>query len=117
MKLLQLWTVIICLSATLLMIQARGDVDQVPPSAPLEQVPTELAGRTSQDVPISSEALEILGKGEFLNRVYTAPAVNAAGEGHAASAVAPVQLFIAYFPTQRSGQSIHSPQNCLPGSG
>ena len=28
-----------------------------------------------------------------------------------------MQLFIAYFPTQRSGQSIHSPQNCLPGSG
>ena len=26
-------------------------------------------------------------------------------------------LFIGYFPTQRSGQSIHSPQNCLPGAG
>jgi EpsI family protein len=29
----------------------------------------------------------------------------------------PISLFIAYFPTQRTGQSIHSPQNCLPGSG
>jgi EpsI family protein len=28
-----------------------------------------------------------------------------------------VDLFIGYFPTQRSGQSIHSPQNCLPGAG
>jgi EpsI family protein len=26
-------------------------------------------------------------------------------------------LFIGYFPTQRTGQSIHSPQNCLPGAG
>ena len=29
----------------------------------------------------------------------------------------PVSLFIGYFPTQRTGQSIHSPQNCLPGAG
>jgi EpsI family protein len=26
-------------------------------------------------------------------------------------------LFIGYFATQRTGQSIHSPQNCLPGAG
>jgi len=26
-------------------------------------------------------------------------------------------LFIAYFKTQRQGQSPHSPKNCLPGSG
>jgi EpsI family protein len=30
---------------------------------------------------------------------------------------APIGLFIGYFPTQRTGQSIHSPQNCLPGAG
>jgi EpsI family protein len=29
----------------------------------------------------------------------------------------PIGLFIGYFPTQRTGQSIHSPQNCLPGAG
>jgi EpsI family protein len=28
-----------------------------------------------------------------------------------------VYLFIAYFKTQRYGQSPHSPKNCLPGSG
>ena len=26
-------------------------------------------------------------------------------------------LFVAYFKTQRTGQSPHSPKNCLPGSG
>ena len=29
----------------------------------------------------------------------------------------PISLFIGYFPTQRTGQAIHSPQNCLPGAG
>jgi EpsI family protein len=28
-----------------------------------------------------------------------------------------VDLFIAYFPTQRAGDTIHSPKNCLPGAG
>jgi EpsI family protein len=28
-----------------------------------------------------------------------------------------VDLFIAYFPSQRAGATIHSPKNCLPGSG
>jgi EpsI family protein len=29
----------------------------------------------------------------------------------------PVDLFIAYFTSQKYGSSIHSPKNCLPGSG
>jgi EpsI family protein len=28
-----------------------------------------------------------------------------------------VQLFIAYYKTQRAGERMHSPRNCLPGSG
>ena len=29
----------------------------------------------------------------------------------------PIGLFIAYFPTQRTGVTMHSPKHCLPGSG
>ena len=29
----------------------------------------------------------------------------------------PINLFIGYFPSQRTGQTIHSPKNCLPGAG
>lgn len=28
-----------------------------------------------------------------------------------------MDLFIAYFPNQRKGDTMHSPQDCLPGSG
>jgi EpsI family protein len=31
--------------------------------------------------------------------------------------VLPISLFIGYFPTQRTGQTIHSPKHCLPGAG
>lgn len=118
MRLTKIWVLVVALFAALLLIDARGDVDRVPQSAPLSQLPTHLDGRVGLDVPISSEALEILGKGEFLNRVYgslTTAAVSSSSS--AGPALIPIQLFIAYFPTQRSGQSIHSPQNCLPGSG
>lgn len=111
MKTPQFWSVVLCLLATVLMIHARGDVDRVPPSAPLAEMPTTFGPWTSQDIAISPETLEILGKGDFLNRIYTQ---SGSRQG---TAVRPVQLFIAYFATQRSGQSIHSPQNCLPGSG
>ena len=61
----QVWLIVVCLFATLLIIQARGDVDQVPPSAPLEQLPARLADWNSQDIAISPEALEILGEGRL----------------------------------------------------
>ena len=117
MKSPQLWAVLCLLFGTLLVIHARGDVDQVPASAPLNEVPTSFGSWTAEDLPISSATLEVLGKGDFLNRVYTEQGGGPASTNSARAAVPPVQLFIAYFPTQRTGQAIHSPQNCLPGSG
>lgn len=109
----QFWSACILLAATLFLLRARGDVDRVPTSAPLNEVPNAFGSWVGQDIPINAATLEILGRGDFLNRVYT---VAPAGPT-ASSVMPPVQLFIAYFPTQRTGQAIHSPQNCLPGSG
>ena len=111
MKRAPIWIVVVLLGATLCLTELRGDTDRVPYSRPLEELPTEIAGLHSKDIPISPEALAVLGKGFFLNRVYQSES-----EPGATPAI-PVGLFIGYFPTQRSGQSIHSPQNCLPGSG
>jgi EpsI family protein len=47
----------------------------------------------------------VLGDGEFVQRSYQTGAQSW------------FDLFVAYFPTQRTGSTIHSPQNCLPGSG
>lgn len=104
----QVWTIALLLAASAVLVWLRGDTDRVPPSTPLAQLPAHLAGWTGQDVPIAQETLGILGKGSFLNRVYQKDGGNGG---------AMVGLFIGYFPTQRSGQSIHSPQNCLPGGG
>ncbi len=116
MKSTRFWTVFVLLAATALVLYARGDSDRVPSSEPLSHMPQTIGIWTGQDLPIADDVLAILGKGDFLNRLYvSSPAPNAGSA--AVDAGLPVGLFIGYFPTQRTGQSIHSPQNCLPGAG
>src|SRR5947208_15430087 len=108
----RLWVVTALLCATAVILHVRGDVDRVPASRPLDQMPMMLDSRLATDMPLDSEVLDVLGKGIFLNRIYKAP-----DSDRSPGAAAPIGLFIGYFPTQRTGQSIHSPQNCLPGAG
>ena len=100
------WTVVLLLAGTALLLQARGNTDLIPSSEPLSQFPRAIAGWTGSDMPIDRETLDVLGAGEFLSRLYTQ------GGG-----LRPIGLFIGYFPTQRTGVTIHSPKNCLPGAG
>jgi EpsI family protein len=121
MKSPRYWTVVLLLVATALLLRTRGDVDRVPVSDPLNQMPRDIGIWTSRDMPIDDDVLTILGKGDFLNRVYTTSRVMAQPAPDAPHSVPnasqPIGLFIGYFPTQRTGQSIHSPQHCLPGAG
>jgi EpsI family protein len=61
---------------------------------------------TGREVGVSEAVRDFLGDGDFLSRLY----FRGPEEPF-------VDLFIAYFPTQRTGSTIHSPQNCLPGAG
>jgi EpsI family protein len=72
----------------------------------LSQLPAIQAGWTSRDLDIDQETRDVLGAGDFLSRFYS--------QGTQSP---PISLFIGYFPTQRTGQTIHSPKHCLPGSG
>ncbi|MDQ2841963.1 MAG: EpsI family protein [Acidobacteriota bacterium] len=111
MKSPRFWVVLLLLIAAFTTLHLRASVDRVPPSEPLSLLPQTIDQWSSQDIPISQDTLAILGDGRFLNRVYTHP------QPTGQIVEPPVSLFIGYFPTQRTGQSIHSPQNCLPGAG
>ena len=78
----------------------------LPPSRPLEGMPTTLGGwQLAQTGVIEQEVLDVLKADDILNRVYTRSGQDAAG------------LFVAAFRSQRTGKAPHSPKNCLPGSG
>jgi EpsI family protein len=98
--------VALLLGAVAILLQARGDSDLIPASEPLAQFPSVIGQWHSHDQPIDQETLDVLGAGDFLSRVYSP------GDGSM-----PIGLFIGYFPTQRTGVTIHSPKNCLPGAG
>lgn len=100
------------LAGTASMLFLRSDVDKLPLAVPLDLLPHDVDQRHAIDVPIDPHALDLLGKGLFLNRLYMGDEVTST-----VPRPVPVSLFIGYFPTQRTGQAIHSPQNCLPGAG
>lgn len=90
-----------------MLLQARSSREVFPPRLPLQSFPQQLGAWTSTDVPLEKEVLDILGPGDFLLRFYQ----------NQASPQPNIGLFIAYFRSQRSGDTIHSPQHCLPGAG
>jgi EpsI family protein len=111
MKSPRFWIIIAILISTIFVLQSRGDVDQVPVSEPLGRMPLNFGAWTAQDIPLTDDTLEVLGKGDFLNRIYTFEAPSGSHREP------PISLFIGYFASQRTGQTMHSPQNCLPGAG
>jgi len=79
----------------------------MPVIRPLVEFSNTFAGwRIVKDVPLEPEVQEILKADDTLNRIYVNPGVGVE-----------TNLFVAFFRTQRTGQSPHSPKNCLPGSG
>ena len=121
MKSPKFWTILVLLFATAFVLQSRGDTDNVPHSEPLRLMPQTFGSWSSQDFPLDDDTLAVLGKGDFLNRLYTTQQTTSVASPDSLSpgtiATPPISLFIGYFPTQRTGQTMHSPQHCLPGAG
>jgi len=93
---------------TALFLFGRSSTEVIPYSKPLSQFPMVIGEWTGMIVDINDEERRILGAGDFMARHYW----------HAPTPrTAPVDLFIAYFPSQRAGQTMHSPKNCMPGEG
>lgn len=86
-------------------LDARNGPERLPSRAPLSSFPLELGQWRGQNVEIPPEFLAVLGPGEFLSRIYESPK-----EPY-------IDYLLAYFPSQRTGDTIHSPKNCLPGAG
>ncbi len=98
---------IVLIAATALYVHGRGHDDVVPPHQDVTGFPPDLGQwQGGPDIPFTADTLQVLGPGQFLERNYVAPDQRA-----------PVDLFLAYFPSQRSGDTIHSPRHCLPGAG
>lgn len=87
-------------------LQVRSAGEDPRSRSPLMDFPRQIEGWEGKTIPISPDVRAVLGPGEFMERLYSHKHRDA-----------PVDLFLAYFPSQRTGDTMHSPKNCLPGGG
>jgi EpsI family protein len=100
------WSMVALLLAATAGMGFLSHGEATPPARPLSEFPKQIESyRDAADIPFDQDTLKVLGVTDYVNRVYFSP-VN--GE---------VGLYVGYFRTQRTGASIHSPKNCLPGAG
>lgn len=86
--------------------QGVARTEWLPPSVPLGEFPAEVGHWTARSAtPLEPDVLAVLGVDDYLNRLY------ATSDGGI------VGLYVGYYRSQRQGDTIHSPLNCLPGAG
>jgi EpsI family protein len=90
-----------------MVLQARQRNEVFASRLPLQDFPRRINAWSGTDIAIDNDTLQILGAGEFLLRTYRSEETSDPD----------INLFIAYFPSQRAGDTIHSPRHCLPGAG
>ena len=73
---------------------------------PFATLPYEFGSwRGHEARPLADDIVAVLGVDDYVHRIY----VNDTG--------VPVNLYAGYYHSQKQGDVIHSPQNCLPGAG
>jgi EpsI family protein len=98
--------VALLMGATALFVHGRGTGDQLPARKDLASFPDQIGEWSGTRLNIRPEVLDVLGPGEYSQRLYQNPSEDRY-----------VDLFLAYVPNQRTGDWLHSPKHCLPGAG
>jgi EpsI family protein len=94
-----------CLACGSALVAKSSKTEVVPARQPLASFPLDIEGwRGQNDVPFTPDVLSVLGVDDYIVRLYRSDA-------------ALTGLYIGYYQSQRQGDTIHSPLNCLPGAG
>lgn len=81
--------------------------ERTPVPRPLAEFPSQVHDwQSEREEPVDESTRNVLRADAILNRVYASPSRRSGAN-----------LFVAYFRTQKAGQVVHSPKNCLPGNG
>jgi EpsI family protein len=98
--------VLILLAGAGLYSARAGSVEAVVSRVPLASLPLALGDWHGREAaPLADDVLAQLGVDDYVNRQY------------ARAGAPPIGIYVGYYASQRQGDTIHSPQNCLPGAG
>ena len=101
----RLMIVVSCFIAGAVCLTVISRTEAVPLREPLETFPMQIGQWTGERLDLEAATLANLGVDDYLDRAYVTPDQSA------------VALYIGYYQSQREGDFIHSPLNCLPGAG
>jgi EpsI family protein len=99
------WLTAAVLLCAFVLLQTMSHSEATVSRRPLKDLPYILGSWTGRDEPLQPEELRAVGVTDYASRYY----FGASSE--------PVQLYVGYYASQRTGDTIHSPKNCLPGAG
>ncbi|MHB8813053.1 MAG: VPLPA-CTERM-specific exosortase XrtD [Steroidobacteraceae bacterium] len=91
--------------AAVLATQVHERIEPQPPRESFIDFPMQLGGWSGRREPMGAAYLDQLKLSDFLYGDYQRPAQP------------PVNVWVAYYDSQRKGDSTHSPASCLPGGG
>ena len=98
--------VLACLLTAAVVVIRADRQEEVPLRTSFATLPMQLGEwRGVPQPPMSEQVAKVLGADDYLTRAYFTPDRTGVG------------LFIGYWKSQRQGDTIHSPLNCLPGAG
>ena len=104
-KYVRVLTIVLVVQAAMFYSASRGE--RIPLARPLDGFPERIGDwRLVQRGVIEPEVRSVLRADDAIRRLYSGPGASTG-----------VNLFVAFFKTQRTGKTPHSPKNCLPGSG
>jgi EpsI family protein len=102
---IRLWITAGILLGAFVLLHTVSHGEPIVARRPLGELSYTLGNWTGEERPLRSQIVQAVMVSDYLNRVYVDPTG------------APVQLYIGYYASQRTGDTIHSPKNCLPGAG
>jgi len=82
-----------------------GHGEVVVPHQPLREIPYDLGSWTGTEQPLEDRTVQAVGVSDYTNRNYYSQRAGL------------TQLYVGYYASQKTGDTIHSPKNCLPGAG
>lgn len=102
----RLIVIALLLVGTAVYLGAASRPEQLPTRKSLTALPMTLGDWRGQRAPdLAPVTLDVLGVDDYISRIYSLNGQQL------------LSMYIGYYVSQRRGDTIHSPMNCLPGAG
>jgi EpsI family protein len=102
----QFWLIVFILAVAIVYLKVFATIEAVPLPADIGNFPKQVGSFSmTGSSEFSEEIVQELGVDSYINRDYRSK------DGYQLS------LYLGYYEEQREGSMIHSPRNCMPGSG